>query len=132
VIILISDGDAGTTTSGALPGASTTSGAYPSTKQQCHQAITAAQVAATAGTRVYTVAYGAEASGCVTDSPSITPCQTMHDMASAAQYFYSDYTATGGSGSCVSASQSTTNLNQIFTDIAGSFTVPRLIPNATT
>jgi Flp pilus assembly protein TadG len=132
VIILISDGDAGTTTSGALPGASTTSGTYPSTKQQCHQAITAAQTAATAGTRVYTVAYGAESSGCGTDSPSITPCQTMQQMASAAQYFYSDYTATGGTSACVSASQPTTNLNQIFTDIAGSFTVPRLIPNGTT
>jgi len=132
VIILISDGDAGTTDSGAMPGASTTSGTYPSTKQQCHQAITAAVTAATAGTRVYTVAYGAEASGCGTDSPSITPCQTMQQMASAAQYFYSDYTASGGTSSCVSASQPTTNLNQIFTDIAGSFTVPRLIPNGTT
>lgn len=133
VMIILSDGDAGTTDSGAMPGASTTSGTYPSTKQQCAQAVTAANAATTAGTRVYTVAYGAESSGCGTDtSPTITPCQTMQKMASSSQYFFSDYTATGGTSSCVSASQPTTNLQQIFTDIATSFTVARLIPNSTT
>ena len=58
-------------TSADLPGASTTSGVYPSTKQQCHQAITAAQWAAqqgVGGTRVYAVAYGATSSGCTTDT----------------------------------------------------------------
>jgi hypothetical protein len=132
VLIVISDGNAGTTTSGAMAGASTTSGTYPSTKNQCAQAVTAAKAAATAGTIVYTVAYGAESSGCGQDSPSITPCQTMQQMASAAQNFFSDYTAKGGDSSCVSASQPTTNLNQIFTDIATSLSVPRLIPNGTT
>jgi hypothetical protein len=132
VMVIVSDGDAGTTTSGAMAGASTTSGKYPSTKQQCAQAVTAAQAAATAGTKVYTVAYGAEASGCGTDtSPTITPCVTMQTMASNSAFFYSDYTAKGGDSSCVSASQSTTNLNQIFTDIATSLSVPRLIPNTT-
>ncbi|MGA1982987.1 MAG: pilus assembly protein TadG-related protein [Acidobacteriaceae bacterium] len=132
VLVIISDGDAGTTDSGALPGASTTSGTYPSTKQQCAQAVTAAKAATTAGTRVITVAYGAESSGCSQDtSPTITPCQTMQDMASDSQDFYSDYTATGGTSSCVSASQPTTNMNQIFTDIATSLSVPRLIPNNT-
>jgi hypothetical protein len=132
VMVVISDGDAGTTTSGALAGASTTSGTYPSTKNQCAQAVTAAQAAVAAGTRVVTVAYGAESSGCTTDKPSITPCQTMQQMASNSQNFYSDYTAAGGDSSCVSASQPTTNLNQIFTDIATSLSVPRLIPNGTT
>jgi hypothetical protein len=141
VIILISDGDAGTTDSGAMGSASTTSGTYPSTKKQCHQAITAAQNAATANafgngaipTRVYSVAYGAEASGCSTDtSPTITPCQTMQQIASAPQNFYSDYTATGGTSACISASQPTSSLNQIFLDIAGDLTVARLIPNGTT
>ena len=47
-LIILSDGDANAS-SADLPGASTTSGVYPSTKQQCHQAITAAQWAATAG-----------------------------------------------------------------------------------
>jgi hypothetical protein len=133
VLILISDGDAGTTTSGAMAGASTTSGTYPSTKNQCAQAVTAAKAAITAGTVVYTVAYGAESSGCGTDSPSITPCQTMLQMVgTATQNFFSDYTAKGGDSSCVSSSQPTTNLNQIFTDIATSLSVPRLIPNGTT
>ena len=56
----------------------------------------------------------------------------MQKMASNSQNFYSDYTAAGGDSSCVSASQPTTNLNQIFTDIATSLSVPRLIPNGTT
>ena len=132
VMVIISDGDAGTVTSGAMAGASTTSGTYPSTKQQCAQAVTAAKAAHTAGTIVYTVAYGAESSGCATDtSPSITPCVTMQTMASASQNFYSDYTAAGGDSSCISASQPTTNMNQIFTNIATSLSVPRLIPNGT-
>jgi hypothetical protein len=56
----------------------------------------------------------------------------MQNIASNAAYFYSDYTATGSSGSCISASQPTTNLTQIFTDIANDFTAARLIPNGTT
>jgi hypothetical protein len=132
-LILISDGNA-SATSAALPGASTKSLVYPSTNQQCHQAITAAQWAATqgtGGTKVYSVAYGAEASGCSTDtSPTITPCQTMQQIASSTAYFFTDYTSSK-SGGCVSASQPTTNLNQIFTEIAGDLTVARLIPNNT-
>ena len=46
-------------------------------------------------------------------------------------YFFSDYTATGGSSSCVSAAQPVTSLSQIFQVIAGDFTVARLIPNNT-
>jgi Flp pilus assembly protein TadG len=132
VMILLSDGDANATSS-HMPGASTSSGVYMSTLQQCHQAITAAQTAAAAGTRVYTVAYGAEASGCGTDtSPSITPCQTMEQMASASSYFFSDYTATGGSSACISASQPITGLNNIFTTILTDLTGVKLIPNGTT
>jgi hypothetical protein len=103
-----------------------------STLQECHQAITAAQAATTAGTRVYAVAYGAEASGCSSDtSPAITPCQTMQQIASAPGYFFSDYTATGSDSTCVSASQPVTNLSQIFQVIAGDLTIARLIPNNT-
>jgi hypothetical protein len=132
VLIIISDGDASASSS-AMPSASTTSGTYPSTKQQCHQAVTAAQVAKAAGTAVYSVSYGSAASGCSTDtSPTITPCQTMEQMASATQNFFSDYTQGGTSGPCISSSQPTTNLNQIFTDIAGDLSVARLIPNGTT
>ena len=142
VIIILSDGDAsagctnssgGVCTAGDMPGASTTSGTYMSTLQQCHQAITAALAATAAGTRVYSVAYGAAASGCSTDTtPAITPCQTMRQMASTPGYFFSDYAATGGSSSCISASQPVTSLNQIFQVIAGDLTVAKLIPNGTT
>jgi hypothetical protein len=58
----------------------------------------------------------------------------MEEIASAPQYFFSDY-GQSGSGidtSCVSSAQPTSNLNQIFTQIAGDLTVARLIPNNTT
>lgn len=142
VMILLSDGDASATcmtsssgvcTAGAMVGANTSTTTYPSTLQQCHQAVAAAQAAASAGTRVYAVAYGAESSGCSTDtSPSITPCQTMQQIASAPGYFFSDYTATGGTSSCVSASQPVSSLAQIFEVIAGDLTVAKLVPNGTT
>jgi len=129
VMILLSDGNAN---SSNMPGASTTSGVYMSTRQQCHQAITAAQAAAAAGTLVYSVAYGATSSGCSTDTnPSITPCQTMQQIASAPSYFFSDYTATGGSSSCVSASQPITGLSQIFQTIVTDLSTVKLIPNNT-
>jgi hypothetical protein len=146
-LILISDGEAQATcttivknvcTKGPLVGASTNSGVYPSTLQQCHQAITAAQWAAqqnatgatVKGTKVYAVGYGAESSGCTTDtSPAITPCQTMQQIASSPDYFYTDYTST--TNGCVSASHSATTINQIFSEIAMTFTVARLIPNNT-
>jgi len=132
VMILLSDGDANASSSD-MPGASTTSTTYMSTRQQCHQAVTAAQAATAAGTLVYTVAYGAEASGCATDTnPTITPCQTMQQMASASSYFFSDYTATGGSSSCISAAQPITGLNNIFTTIVTDLTSVKLIPNSTT
>jgi hypothetical protein len=137
VIILISDGNASASqsqmASKAINGTTVTkSGTYPSWINECHQAITAATAARTAGTRVYAVAYGAESSGCTTDTPTITPCSTMEQIASATQYFFSDYTQSGSSSTCVSASQPTTNLNQIFTEIAMDFTVARLIPDGTT
>ncbi len=127
VMIILSDGDA-TSTASQMAGSATS---YPST-QECHQAITSAQNATAAGTTVYAVAYGAEASGCPTDtSPTITPCETMEQIASSSSNFFSDYTATGGSSSCVSASRPTSNLNEIFTEIASDLTVARLIPNNT-
>jgi Flp pilus assembly protein TadG len=134
VIILISDGDAtsSNTQMGNTTGGATSGGTYPSWNNECAQAVTAATFAASKGTRIYSVAYGAEATGCSTDSPSTTPCQTMEGIASSSGYFYSDYTAKGGSSSCVSSSQPTTNLNQIFTDIANDFTAARLVPNGTT
>jgi Flp pilus assembly protein TadG len=141
VIILLSDGDAtascsgssgGVCNSGQMPGASTTSGTYVSTLQECHQAITAAHAASVAGTRVYAVAYGSPSTGCATDTaPTITPCQTMQQIASSPGYFFSDYTATGGSNACVSASQPATALKDIFQAIVSDFTFSKLIPNNT-
>jgi Putative Flp pilus-assembly TadE/G-like len=127
-LILLSDGDSNATAS-HMPGASTKTLVYPSTQNQCHQAITAAQSATAAGTVVYTVAYGAEATGCSTDSPKITPCQTMQQIASSSTTFFSDYTATGGDITCVSAARPSTSLSQIFADIAANFGGARLIPN---
>jgi hypothetical protein len=134
VLIILSDGNA-TATPGQMPGASTSSGMYMSSIQECRQAITAAQAAAWAGTRVYAVAYGAEASGCGTgsaNSPTITPCQTMQQIASSPAFFFSDYTATGASSSCISASQPVTGLNGIFQVIIQDLTGAKLIPNNTT
>jgi Putative Flp pilus-assembly TadE/G-like len=131
VIILLSDGDA--TASSSQMTSTNNTGTYPSSTNECQQAVTAAAAAATAGTHVYAVAYGAGSSGCATDTGNtLTPCTTMQQIASAPQYFYSDYTASQNSGQCISASQPTTNLNQIFTQIAGDFTTSRLIPNNTT
>ena len=126
VMVMLSDGDANAV-SKAMPGASTSSGTYPSTKNQCMQAVTAAQAAVTAGTTIYTVAYGATSSGCSTDSSGITPCQVMQRIASAPQNFFSDYTSSNGDGSCISAAQGTTGLNSIFQAIGNSLGSARLI-----
>ncbi|MGI4756504.1 MAG: hypothetical protein ACRYGF_06605 [Janthinobacterium lividum] len=132
VLIILGDGDANAPAK-YMPNASTTSGTFASTINECQQAVSMAQLAYKSfGMRVYSIAYGAAANGCSTDNGSITPCQTMQGMASRPEYFYSDYTATGASSSCVSASHSTTNLNQIFTMIANDLSTSRLIPDNTT
>ncbi|HTQ55482.1 MAG TPA: pilus assembly protein TadG-related protein [Bryobacteraceae bacterium] len=134
VMIILGDGDVGSNVTASTLVASSgtklhTDGSYPSLKNQCHQAI-AAGVAATHSTppiTVYTVAYGAGTSGCTTDSPAITPCNTMAGMASnVSQTFFSDVSKT--STGCP-AGRPTSSLNQIFTEIAGDLTVSRLIPN---
>ena len=121
-----------TLTNGVNTGAQTVAMSRGQTSDPCATVMSAIESAAPAGTRVYSVAYRATSSGCGTDtSPTITPCQTMQQMASSAGYFFSDYTATGGSSSCVSAAQPATGLSQIFQVIAGDFTVARLVPNNT-
>ena len=125
VIILLSDGDANATSANMPTGKAT---------NQCHEAITAAQAAATAGTWVYTVAYGASTSStgsCSTDTTThIAACSTLQQMASNAQFFYSDNS--GGSGGCNSSAQSTSELVSIFKNIGTSFGSPRLLPDNTT
>jgi Flp pilus assembly protein TadG len=133
VMVLLSDGDAG---NGKMGGSATT---YATTAQ-CQQAVTAANTAKAAGITIYAVAYGAEASGCADTGDTLTPCETMEDIAgspsassppSSSPYFFSDYTATGGTNTCVSASRPTTSLNEIFTEIYEDLTVARLLPNNT-
>jgi hypothetical protein len=82
-LILLSDGDA-TSDSSQIDSATKTAGAtlststtfpYPSTYDECQQAIQAGQIASNAGIQVITVAYGAETTGCgksCTDSKILT------------------------------------------------------------
>jgi len=127
VIIFLSDGNANATPTQMGGKASS----YASTGE-CHQAITRAGVAKTAGTLVYSVSYGSETTGCPTDtSPSITPCETMSGMASTptAQYFFSVPQSKGGTV-CAGA-RSITSLDQVFTAIGQDLTTSRLIANST-
>jgi Flp pilus assembly protein TadG len=124
VIIILSDGDAGSSSTNM------TTAKY---HNQCAQAVTEAQKATAAGTWVYTIAYGASTSttgSCAVDSPHISACTTMQNMASTPKYFYSDQT--GGSSSCTSSAQSVSELVSIFAGIGASFGTPRLIPDDST
>jgi hypothetical protein len=174
VMIILSDGDANaacnsatvngnvaTCASGSdFTGNLTANGSYMSYFFMCQQAVKEAQVAAKAGTRIFTVAYGAEALGCASDNTqctgnntadcvplvpvkktpntNYTPCYTMKNMALTAltaqfspAQFFSDYKAAGSDSTCISAAQSATNLNTIFQEIAAELTVARLVPNGT-
>jgi Flp pilus assembly protein TadG len=120
VIILLTDGDANASSSN-MPAAEK--------NNQCHEAVTAAAAATAAGTWVYSIAYQAPTSGsCGTDSPSISACSAMQQIASDAAKFYSD-----ASSGCVStAHPSYTDLQTIFKDIVFSTTRARLLSNNTT
>jgi Flp pilus assembly protein TadG len=139
VMIILSDGDAtapqtnGNNTVMGSP--ATGNGQYPSWVGECGQAVVAAKYATSQGTQVYSVAYGSEPTGCASDQsagsyPNITPCGTMSAMASAPQYFYSDYHQSGSTSTCV-AGQPVTSLSGIFTAISADLTTARLIPNNT-
>jgi hypothetical protein len=56
----------------------------------------------------------------------------MQDMASAAQYFFSDWKQSGSNSTCYSQAQPVTALSDIFTQIASDLTTARLVPNNTT
>ena len=131
VVVILTDGDMNTPAQ-YLPNADPSSGAYASQVKQCAQAGALAAYANYYSVRVYAVAYGATDSGCSTDTSGITPCQDVQSLASSPDYFYSDYTSTGGSSTCISASHPSSNLNQIFTQIANSLSTGRLIPDNTT
>lgn len=121
------------------------SATYPSVLGMCGQAVQAAQLATEAGTKVYTVAMGAETSGsCLSDAHyTITSgstygaegypsgahsgqaCNAIGAMASNVNTFYSDNqggcAATGGNANF-------TTIAQIFQAITGSLQSARLIP----
>lgn len=125
VIILLSDGDASASSSNMPSGKAA---------NQCHEAITAAKAAATAGTWVYAVAYGASTSAsptsCSTDSPAISACSTLQQIASNPKFFYSD--TTGGTSACTSAANPVSELVSVFQSIGQSFQSSRLLLDNTT
>jgi Flp pilus assembly protein TadG len=118
---------------------------YPSALGECGQAVLAAQYAASAGTTVYTIGYGAETSGgCLSDKtysatvttnggswkPGDQPCNAIAAMASAEVNFYSD--DGNGCQATTPSNQALTKLTAIFRAITDNMTSPRLIPNGTT
>lgn len=121
-IIAVSDGAANATKSDFVSGTSST---YYT--NDCQQAVNAAQAATTAGTAVYSIAYGASTSSsnsCTTDSPAISGCTTMREMASQPSMFYSD----DADGCASSANPTLTSLSQAFAAIGYSFTFTRVLP----
>jgi len=118
VIIFLSDGDFNASLSQLSNQSSKTS-------NQCQQAVTAAQAATAAGTKVYSVAYGAStSSGCRSDS-TLKPCTTMQGIASNANLFYTTNSNCNISGSA----NSVTQLPAIFQAITTTLTKPRLLSN---
>jgi len=125
----------------------TNSGTYPSWVGQCSQAVDAAQAASTAGTLVYTIAYGSpttsSSQNCYSDRsnsvshPYITPCQTLQDMSTNytsgdTTHFYSDYNFGNDNGCQASGANSgTTAISDIYGLIASQLSGARLIPNGT-
>ncbi|MGO9520212.1 MAG: hypothetical protein ACLPND_24510 [Candidatus Korobacteraceae bacterium] len=119
--------------------------AYPSALGMCGQAVLAAQAAATAGTTVYTIGYGAETSGgCLSDKtysanltteggtwgPGDQPCAAIAAMASTTSNFYSD--DAHGCEATAPSNQNLTKLTAIFRAIVDNMGEPRLIPPGTT
>jgi hypothetical protein len=118
-IMLLTDGDASADAPSQITNAKGSN--------ECHEAITAAQAAKTAGTSVYTVSYGSPSSGCSTDSsPSITPCAALLAIATAPAYFYADTTA-----ACPAGANPTSGLSNLFKNIGTSLTSARMLPDNT-
>jgi Flp pilus assembly protein TadG len=122
VMIVLSDGDSQASSSN-LP-----TGKFAN---QCAQAVTQADAAAAAGTWVYSVAYGApttsgSSGSCPNDSPAVSACTTMQNIASDSSKFY----ASGGT--CASTANPISDLVAIFGRIQSSLTSPRLLPDSTT
>ena len=135
VIVVLSDGDAGssTTNTKSCPTNSSVWCTGNEAKNQCAEAVKAAQGAAAKGTWVFSIAYDATTStgsSCSTDSPKISPCDTMTQIASDTGKFYSD--TSSGKGGCPSTQSSLANLVQVFQTIGQALQEPRLLANNTT
>jgi Flp pilus assembly protein TadG len=118
-IVLLSDGDANAQQPSEISNAKQAN--------QCRQAVTAARAAASAGFWVYSVAYGASASGCSTDT-NLTPCQAMQQVASDASKFFADSSSSCPKGS---SPNPTSGLVNIFQNIGTDLTSARLLPDST-
>jgi hypothetical protein len=141
-IVILSDGQANATTMASTDSSgntvSTTASTYPSTINQCQQADNIAGIITTAGTRIYSVAYGApstassKSTGCTTDtsgsSKFLSACTAMQNVASTGADFFTD-TPAGKTASCTSALAPAAGLAQIFGAIASDLGSARLIPN---
>jgi hypothetical protein len=120
VIFLLSDGDAQASTGPA---------------NQCQQAVTNADAAATAGTWVFSVAYNAMTSGtCSKDSGTYkgSACKAMQNVASSpgtepdSSKFFA-YNGTGSGANCTSTNVSLPTLAATFKAALQSFTAARLV-----
>lgn len=139
VIILLTDGNA--------TSSSTQMGSLKSTSGECQAAVTAAQTAATAGTKVYAVYYddNGTSSTCSTDSGKYAgaapdgACYTLQQIANSpgtsAGTYVNDptkfYSVDGTSSPCPSKNNYNT-ITEIFQNIAASLESARLISNNTT
>jgi Putative Flp pilus-assembly TadE/G-like len=135
-LIILSDGDASSSSSQfasslTLNNSGANKGTYPSSIDECHQAITAAQNVSTyvPNTTVFTIAYNASnsaSSTCSTDTTggeAISACSTMQQMATTTADAYADKSST--------CSGPTFTLPAIFGAIRTHLTNPRLLnPNS--
>ncbi|MGB6194284.1 MAG: VWA domain-containing protein [Terracidiphilus sp.] len=129
VMIILSDGDSnastgqtnfGKTKATSQKDSTGTSSNYPSTTSQCRQSMAAAYGAAQQGTTVYTIGYGATASGSCSTDTKLSACTELEDMASPDGAFY------GYGGDCATPNAS---LDSIFGDIKYRLSKARLVPN---
>jgi Flp pilus assembly protein TadG len=139
VIVLLTDGNA--------TSSSTQMGPLKSTSNECQAAVTAAQTAAAAGTKVYAVYYDDNGTGstCTYDTGSYAgaapdgACYTLQQIANSpgttTGTYVNDpakfYSTDGTSSPCPSQNNYST-MKTIFQNIAASLQTARLIPNKTT
>lgn len=135
IIVLLSDGDANGGKMAASSSNLNSNGTYPSSNDQCQQAVNVASAALQNGIyRIYTVGYGVTSGGCETDSSINSPgrvtgktnmaCITLRDIADSDAHFFVDTSSI----SCPGA-EAIGGLDAIFTQIVSDLSRPRLVPN---